>query len=98
MPEAAPVISGNWSVVVAFTNLMFTNALGIAAVPGTTKLVGWARQGRAYSFDNAPRPRYKTLVLDIPNPCQGLDDFGLLNLVFHPGIATKRFLFVYYTW
>ncbi len=28
MPEAAPVISGNWSAVVAFTNLTFTNALG----------------------------------------------------------------------
>ena len=98
MPEAAPVISGNWSVVVAFTNLMFTNALGIVAVPGTTKLVVWEREGRVYSFDNAPSASSKTLVLDIHNQCQGWDDSGLLNLVFHPGFATNRFMFVYYTW
>ncbi len=98
MPEAAPVISGNWSAVVAFTNLMFTNALGIAAVPGTTKLVVWEREGRVYSLDNTPGASSKTLVLDISNQCQGWDDSGLLNLVFHPGFATNRYLFVYYTW
>src|SRR5882724_9021509 len=98
MPEAAPVISGNWSAVVAFTNLTFTNALGIAAVPGTTKLVVWEREGRVYCFDNAPSASSKTLVLDIHNQCQGWDDSGLLNLVFHPGFATNRFMFVYYTW
>src|SRR6266542_2610191 len=98
MPEAAPVISGNWSAVVAFTNLMFTNALGIAAVPGTTKLVVWEREGRVYALDNTPGASSKTLVLDISNQCQGWDDSGLLNLVFHPGLATNRYMFVYYTW
>src|SRR5436309_790989 len=38
MPEAAPFVSGSWSVVVAFTNLTFTNALGLTHVPGTTRL------------------------------------------------------------
>src|SRR6185369_17437454 len=63
MPEAAPAISGNWSAVVAFTNLLFTNALGLAAMPGTTRLVVWEREGRVYSFTNAPGANSKTLVL-----------------------------------
>jgi uncharacterized repeat protein (TIGR03806 family) len=98
MPEAAPVISGNWSAVVAFTNLAFTNALGLASIPGTDKLVVWEREGRVYSFTNDPSVSSKTLVLDLSNQCQGWDDSGLLNLVFHPGFATNHFIFVYYTW
>ena len=39
MPEMAPGISGNWSAVVAFTNLIFTNSVGLAPVPGTDELV-----------------------------------------------------------
>src|SRR5947207_2074889 len=35
MPESAPVVSGNWSAVVAFTNLTFTNALGVTYIPGS---------------------------------------------------------------
>jgi len=98
MPEAAPAISGNWSAVVAFTNLVFTNALGLAAMPGTTRLVVWEREGRVYSFTNTPGANSKTLVLDISNQCQGWDDSGLLNLAFHPGFATNHYVFLYYTW
>ena len=29
MPEIAPAISGNWSAVNAFTNLLFTNSVGL---------------------------------------------------------------------
>src|ERR1041385_5028188 len=98
MPEAAPVVSGNWSAVVAFTNLYFTNALGITSVPGTSKLVVWEREGRIWSFTNDPSASSKALVLDISNQCQGWDDSGLLNLAFHPGFATNRYVFLYYTW
>src|SRR5207245_8154610 len=49
MPEAVPGISGNWSAAVAFTNLTFTNALGLAYVPGTSKLVVFEREGRVWS-------------------------------------------------
>ena len=98
MPEAAPGISGNWSTVVAFTNLAFTNTLGLAYMPGTPKLVVIEREGRAWSFTNQPGANSKTLVLDISNQCQGWDDSGLLNLVFHPGFVTNHYIFVYYTW
>ncbi len=98
MPEAAPPISGNWSAVVAFPNLMFTNALGFAAVPADNHVVVWEREGRIWSFVNDSNVTTKTLVLDISNQCQGWDDSGLLNLVFHPGFATNHYIFVYYTW
>src|SRR5581483_8365566 len=98
VPPVAPGISGNWSAVVAFTNLTFTNALGLAALPGTSRLIVWEREGRIYSFTNSPGATFKTLVLDISNQCQGWDDSGLLNVAFHPGFATNHYLFVYYTW
>jgi uncharacterized repeat protein (TIGR03806 family) len=98
MPEAAPPISGNWSAVVAFPNLMFTNALGFAAMPGDNHLFVWEREGRVWSFVNDSNTTTRTLVLDISNQCQGWDDSGLLNLAFHPGYATNHYIFIYYTW
>jgi uncharacterized repeat protein (TIGR03806 family) len=98
MPETAPSISGNWSAVMAFTNLVFTNSVGLASVPGTKELCVWEREGRVWMFENSPGTRAKKLVLDISNQCQGWDDSGLLGVAFHPGFATNHFIFVYYTW
>lgn len=98
MPEIAPAISGNWSAVNAFTNLLFTNSVGLTSIPGTDELCVWEREGRVWSFQNSPGATQKKLVLDISSQCQGWDDSGLLGLAFHPGFATNHFLFVYYTW
>ncbi len=97
-PEVAPSISGNWSAVNAFTNLLFTNSVGLTSIPGTDELCVWEREGRIWSFQNSPGATEKKLVLDISNQCQGWDDSGLLGIAFHPGFATNHFLFVYYTW
>ncbi|HEY3915732.1 MAG TPA: hypothetical protein VGN61_14690 [Verrucomicrobiae bacterium] len=43
MPESVPLVSGNWNAVPAFPHLLFTNALGLAAVPGIRRLVVWER-------------------------------------------------------
>jgi len=102
MPEVAPSISGNWSAVNAFTNLLFTNSVGITFVPdstsGSNQLCVWEREGRIWSFETNPGTTEKKLVLDIHNQCQGWDDSGLLGIAFHPGFATNHFMFVYYTW
>jgi uncharacterized repeat protein (TIGR03806 family) len=98
MPEVAPGISGNWSAVVAFTNLVFTNSVGLTPVPGTDELCVWEREGRVWMFQNSTGANEKKLVLDISNQCQGWDDSGLLGIAFHPGFATNHFIFVYYTW
>lgn len=98
LPPSAPVISGTWSAVVAFTNLVFTNAVGLTHVPGTTRLTVWEREGRVYSFENNRGANAKTLVLDISNQCQGWDDSGLLGLAYHPGFASNRYVFVWYNY
>jgi len=98
LPEVAPSISGNWSAVAAFTNLLFTNAVGLTAVPGTDQLCVWEREGRVWTFQNSPGAAEKKLVLDLANQCQGWDDSGLLGVAFPPGFATNHLLFVYYTW
>ena len=98
MPEVAPGISGNWSAIVAFTNLVFTNSVGLTPVPGTDELCVWEREGRVWTFHNSPGTTEKKLTLDVSNQCQGWDDSGLLGVAFHPGFATNHFMFVYYTW
>jgi uncharacterized repeat protein (TIGR03806 family) len=98
MPEVAPGISGNWSAVVAFTNLLFTNSVGLTSVPGTDELCVWEREGRVWTFQNTAGVSQKKLVLDLSDQCQGWDDSGLLGIAFHPGFATNHFMFVYYTW
>ena len=98
LPEVALVISGNWTAVVAFTNLLFTNSVGLAPVPDTDLLCVWEREGRVWVFENKPDVKTKTLVLDVHNQCQGWDDSGLLGVAFHPGFATNHLMFVYYTW
>lgn len=98
MPETSPVVSANWSVVPAFPNLYFTNALGFANVPGTNLNCVWEREGRVWFFSTNANTTQKWLVLDISAQCQGWDDSGLLNLAFHPGFVTNRYMFIYYTW
>ena len=98
MPETAPGISGDWSAVTAFPNLLFTNSVGLTFVPGTDQLCVWEREGRIWTFVNDPGVTQKKLVLDLGNQCQGWDDSGLLGVAFHPGFATNHYVFVYYTW
>ena len=98
LPEIAPAISGNWTAVVAFTNLLFTNSVGLTHVPDSNLLCVWEREGRVWIFENTPGVTEKKLVLDIHDQCQGWDDSGLLGVAFHPGFATNHLMFVYYTW
>jgi uncharacterized repeat protein (TIGR03806 family) len=102
MPETAPAISGNWSAVVAFPNLLFTNSVGLAFVPESTissnQLCVWEREGKIWTFENSSTATQKKLVLDLSDECQGWDDSGLLGVAFHPGFATNHIMFVFYTW
>ena len=98
VPPAAPPLSTNWSTVVAFPNLLFTNAVGLAPMPGTNRLVVWEREGRIYHFSTNANTSTKTLILNIANQCQGWDDSGLLGVAFHPGFVTNRYMFVWYNW
>src|ERR1043166_6233460 len=57
LPDVTPPIPGNWSVIPAFPNLKFTNALGLASVPGTPMLAVWEREGRVYAFTDRKSTR-----------------------------------------
>jgi uncharacterized repeat protein (TIGR03806 family) len=98
MPHTAPGISGDWSAVVAFPNLFFTNSVGLTAVPHSNLLCVWEREGRVWTFENSQGVTQKKLMLDLHNQCQGWDDSGLLGVAFHPGFATNHYVYVYYTW
>ncbi len=98
MPETAPVVGTNWSIIPAFPNIVFTNLLGVTAVPGTNLLCAWEREGRVWTFVNDSNVTTKTLVVDLSNQCQGWDDSGLMNVVFHPGYVTNHFMYLCYTW
>jgi len=97
MPESAP--PSEWSAVAAFPHLLFTNALGLAAVPGTSDLLClWEREGRVWTFTNSAESVAKGLVVDLSAECQGWDDSGLLGLAFHPRFTANHYVFVYYVW
>lgn len=98
MPNLGPGISGNWSAVVAFPHLSFKNALGLAPVPGTDRLVVWEREGKIWGFDNHPEVSDKQIILDLTRHVQGWDDCGLLAAAFHPDFPRKPYLYVWYTW
>ncbi len=98
LPPNASTIAGNWSTVPAFPNLSFQNPMGIAQKPGTNTMIVWEREGRVWSFDKDAGTSTKTLLLDISAHCQGWDDCGLMNLVFHPNFASNGYVFVSYTY
>jgi glucose/arabinose dehydrogenase/mono/diheme cytochrome c family protein len=97
-PTTTPAVATDWSAVVAFPNLTFSNPLGMLPVPGTNKLLVWEREGRVWSFDNDPAVSVKTLVLDISSQCQGWDDSGLLGLAIHPDFLNNHQIFIWYNW
>ena len=90
MPELGPGVSGVWKAVVAFPKLTFHNPVGICAIPGTSRLAVWEREGRVWSLANDPNASAKRLVLDLSATCQGWDDSGLLAIAFHPHFAVNH--------
>ena len=98
LPPTAPTFSGTWTAVPVWDNLTFLNPMGIAQIPGTSRMMVWEREGRIYTFDKAPGTTAKTKVLDISPNTQGWDDCGLLGIAFHPSFTTNGYVYVYYTW
>lgn len=99
-----PLVVGSFTAVNAYPNLTFSHPMGILQVPGQSKMIVFEREGRAYVFDKASSAATKTLALDISDRCQGWDDSGLMNLVFHPqfdlsgAAGTNRYVYVFYEW
>src|SRR5262245_21656577 len=98
LPATTPTFG--YRTVNAFGSLAFTAPLAIASPPGeTNRLFVVEQRGRIVVITNMTAPT-RTVFLDISTRVQGgvpTDERGLLGLAFHPGYATNRYFFVYYS-
>jgi len=86
-----------YSTEEAFPGVIFDGAVAFANPPGeTNRLFVVERGGSIYAISNLVSPN-KTLFLDISSRVSTEGEGGLLGLAFHPGYATNRQFFVYYT-
>ena len=99
MPAVPPTLG--FTATNAFPGLIFTNPIVLATPPGeTNQLFIVEKRGRIIVITNLAAPT-RTLFLDITarvlaNDTVGGEE-GLLGLAFHPGYATNRHYYVFYT-
>lgn len=99
MPLAPPVYG--FTFTNALPGLVFTNPVCIASPPGeTNRLFILEKRGRIIVVTNLAAPT-RALFLDLTARVTASDtvsdERGLLGLAFHPGYATNRLFFVFYT-
>lgn len=87
----------NYSFQNAFPGLVFDGVVAFATPPGeTNRLFVVEKDGRIQVITNLANPN-KTEFLNISSRVDAGGEGGLLGLAFHPGYATNRQFFVYYT-
>jgi glucose/arabinose dehydrogenase/mono/diheme cytochrome c family protein len=86
-----------YSTVDAFPGLTFDSAVALVTPPGETNcLFVVEKDGRIFALTNLAAPN-KSLFLDLSARVNPAGEGGLLGLAFHPGYASNRQFFVYYT-
>lgn len=85
----------------ALGTMTFTNPVCMASPPGETeRLFILEKRGRIIVITNLAAPN-RTVFLDLTSRVNTTDtvsdERGLLGLAFHPGYATNRLFFVFYT-
>ncbi|MDX1952326.1 MAG: PQQ-dependent sugar dehydrogenase [Verrucomicrobiota bacterium] len=89
--------SGSYTFQTAFGNLTFSSPLGIFTPPGeTNRLFVIERVGRIQVITNLANPT-KTLFMNISSRVSSGNELGLLGMAFHPGFATNRYFYLFYT-
>jgi glucose/arabinose dehydrogenase len=92
----APPVAGYTSSD-AFGSLTFTAPVAIVSPPGETNRLFIVEQGgRIIVITNLASPT-RTTFFDISARPLGGGEQGLLGLAFHPGYATNRLFFIFYT-
>jgi len=98
LPASPPVVG--YTTVNAFPGLSFLNPLAIATPPGeTNRLFVVEQAGLVIVITNLAAPT-RTVFLDLRSKVVTdvpPDERGLLGIAFHPGYATNRYFFVYYS-
>lgn len=98
MPSQPPSATTNgYTTETAFSGIVFTNPIALATPPGeTNRLFVVERAGRIVVITNLAAPT-RTVFLNIPGRVNAGGEGGLLGLAFHPGYATNRYFFVFFT-
>ncbi len=95
MPPEPPAFG--YGVVNGFTGLTFGLPVGFATPPGeTNRLFVINQAGTIYVITNLASPN-RTTFMDISAQVVNNGESGLLGLAFHPGYATNRYFFVFYS-
>jgi len=102
MPPSPPTFG--YTSTNAFGSLTFVNPVAIVSPPGETNRVFIVeKNGTIQVITNLAAPT-KTLFLNITNKVMSTTnnstsngEQGLLGMAFHPGYATNRYFFVFYT-
>ncbi len=81
----------------AFPGIVFDGIVAFASPPGeTNRLFVVEKGGSIHVINNLSNPT-KTLFLDLTDRIDAGGEGGLLGLAFHPGYATNRLFFIFYT-
>ena len=98
MPPAPPSPGTNtYTTTPAFGGLTFASPVCIAAPPGeTNRLFVLEKGGVIAVITNLAAPT-RSVFMDISGRVNPASEGGLLGLAFHPGYATNRSFFVFYT-
>lgn len=99
MPSSLPAESTNsYTTSNAFPGLTLVQPVALATPPGETNRLFIVEQpGRIMVITNLGNPTLTTF-LNITGKCAGsTGEGGLLGLAFHPGYATNRYFYVFYT-
>jgi glucose/arabinose dehydrogenase/mono/diheme cytochrome c family protein len=95
MPEQPPV--GSYTLSNAFANLSLRWPVGLVTPPDeTNRLFILEQEGRIQVITNLAVPT-QTLFMDLNDRAGFTGEEGLLALAFHPGYATNRYFYVWYT-
>ena len=98
LPQSPPAFG--FTTEPAFGGLRFTNPVALASPPGeSNRLFVVEQRGRIVVLTNLLNPT-RTLFLDLSGRVTGgvpPDERGLLGLAFHPGYATNRLFYAFYT-
>ena len=77
--------------------MVFDGIVAFASPPGeTNRLFVVEKSGSIHIINNFANPT-KTLFLDLTDRVDAAGEGGLLGLAFHPGYATNRLFYIFYT-
>ncbi|HWN97325.1 MAG TPA: PQQ-dependent sugar dehydrogenase [Methylomirabilota bacterium] len=86
-----------YTTVNAFPGLGFGQPVGFASPPGeTNRLFVLSKGGQMYVITNLASPT-RTTFMDLSGRVYTGSESGLIGLAFHPGYATNRFFYIFYS-